>query len=159
MEKGELTSIVASKQVELGPTPIGTAKDYYPGLGAGQNKFGATANADGGVSVNMEQHGSVSSFEQVGLRELGYNIVNVAQKLEINISAQGNVSVSAATDVFPSATLTVNGTSMMQYNQPSFEKTHSLPVTGHMSQSGSVLLPPKTIYDYSLKPAAWYKRL
>jgi hypothetical protein len=79
--------------------------------------------------------------------------------LDVNISPQGNVSVSAATDILPSATLKINGSQVMQYNQPSFEKTHSLPVTGSMSQSGSVLLPPKTIYGYSLKPAAWHKRL
>jgi hypothetical protein len=158
-EKGELTSVSAGKHVEVGPTPVGTGRDYYPGLGADQNKFSATANGDGGFSVNMEQHGSVSPSEQFGLNQLGYNIVNVAQKMDVNISAQGNVSVSAATDIFPSASLTVNGNSIMQYNQPSFEKTHALLVTGSISQSGSVLLPPKTVYDYSLKPATWYKRL
>ncbi len=158
-ESGELTSVSAGNHPVVGSTPAGTGRDYYPGLGSDQNKFSATATADGGFNVNMEQHASVSPVEQFGLNQLGYNIVNVAQKLDVNISAQGNVSVSAATDIFPSATLKVGGSTVMQYNQPSFEKTHSLPVTGSISQSGSVLLPPKTVYDYSLKPATWYKRL
>ena len=109
----------------------------------------------------MEQHASVSKSEEMGLNSMGYNIVNVAQKLDINISSKGNVSVSAATDVFPSATLSVNGSNVMQYNQPSFVKTHSLPVVGHTSYipgpGGSV--PSMPIYNYSYKPASWYKRL
>jgi|GEM_PF-2567663 len=39
---------------------------------------------------------------------MGFNIVNVAQKLDLNYS-KGNLSVSAATDVFPSEKLTLNG--------------------------------------------------
>jgi RHS repeat-associated protein len=109
-EKGELTSVSAGKHVEIGSTPVGTGRDHYPGLGSDQNKFSATATADGGFNVNMEQHGSVSKSEEFGLNLMGYNIVNVAQKLDVNISSQGNVSVSAATDVFPSASLSVNGT-------------------------------------------------
>ncbi len=54
---------------------------------------------------------------------MGYDIVNVAQKLDINISGN-NLSVTASTDVFPSATLAVNGSQMMYYPQPSFKQTH-----------------------------------
>jgi RHS repeat-associated protein len=153
-ENGELTSISAGKHVEIGKTPAGKARDFYPGLGADQNKFSATANANGGFDVNMEQHASVSPVEEFGMNTMGYNIVNVAQKLDVNISAQGNVNISAATDVFPSASLKVNGTPIMQYNQPSFLQTHSAPVKfwGGPGQT-------KPIYDNTYKPAAWIKRL
>lgn len=74
-------------------------------------------------------------IEEFGLNMLGYNILNVAQKLDVNISSSGNVSTSAATNVFPSATLTVYSPSVaatkstiMQYNQPSFKATHTAPV-------------------------------
>ena len=153
--KGELTGITATKTVELGKTPAGDARSYYPGLGDGQNKFSASTTATG-MNVNFEQHASVSTIEEVGLNAMGYNIVNVAQKLDVNISQQGNVSVSAATDVFPSATLSVNGSPVMQYNQPSFEANFAAPEVGTTS-GGTV--PGGTIHNFSYKPAMWYKRL
>jgi hypothetical protein len=136
---------------------MGTARDYYPGLGSDQNKFSASASSEG-MSVNFEQHSSVSKFEEVGLNAMGFNIVNVAQKLDVNISPQGNVSVSAATDVFPSATLSVNGSAIMQYNQPSFTQTHGASVMGqtYPTPSGP---PPQPVFDTRYKPAKWYKRL
>jgi len=155
--KGELTSISATKSVSVGETPVGTARSYYPGLGDGQNKFSLTTTSSG-VNLNFEQHASVSSSEQFGMRLMGYNIVNVAQKLDINYS-QGKLSVSSATDVFPSATLTMNGATMMQYNQPSFKATHSFPIKGWTNPSPyKDNLGPQPIYDYSYKPAMWYKR-
>jgi len=153
-EKGELTSISAGKHVRIGDTPIGTGRNFYPGLRDGQNKFSASANAEGGFNVIMEQHASVSPIEEFGMNNFGFVIVNVAQKLDVNISPKGNVSLSAATDVFPSATLSVNGNTIMQYNQPSFIKTHTAPIKywGGPGQN----FPQR---DYSYKPAAWYKRL
>lgn len=157
-EKGELTSVSATKQVQIGKTPYGTARDYYPGLGNDQNKLSATTfTGGGGVNVNMEQHASVSPIEQLGMNALGYNIVNVAQKLDISIPTSGNITVSAATDVFPSATLTVNGSSLMQYNQPSFTATHTAPVNGSGTFNGNTYFPATP--DFSYKPAVWYKRL
>jgi len=88
---------------------------------------------------------------------MGYNIVNVAQKLDANVSAQGNLSVSSATDVFPSATLSVNGSTIMQYNQPSFVKTHGLPIVGYTRPTPSYP-GNQPIYNHSYKPAEWYKR-
>jgi RHS repeat-associated protein len=153
-EKGELTSISAGKHVRIGETPAGTARNFYPGLGDGQNKFSASATAEGGFNVIMEQHASVSPIEEFGMNAMGFNIVNVAQKLDVNISSKGNVSVSAATDVFPSATLSVNGNTIMQYNQPSFINTHTAPIKywGGPGQN----IPQR---DLSYKPTAWYKRL
>ena len=156
-EKGELTSVSAGKHVTVGETPMGTARDSYPGLGSDQNKFSATAGADGSFNVSMEQHSSVSPIEEFGLNMLGYNIVNVAQKLDVNISSSGNVSTSAATDVFPSATLTVSSQSVpatsstiMQYNQPSFKATHTAPVD-YSDGFGQ--------RNFNYKPAVWHKRL
>lgn len=158
--KGELTGITATKQVEVGSTPIGTARDFYPGAGADQNKFSASTNS-AGMNVNFEQHASVSPMEEMGMNAMGYKIVDVAQKLDVNISTQGNVSVSAATDVFPSATLSVNGSAIMQYNQPSFEATHSAPIVDHTApvQTGGTYMPSRPVYDVSYYPPTWYKRL
>jgi hypothetical protein len=109
----------------------------------------------------MEQHASVSRSEEAGLGLMGYNIVNVAQKLDINISSKGNVSVSAASDVFPSATLSVNGSNIMKYAQPSFVQTHKLPQVGQSKYipGPGASVPSLPVYDFSYKPAAWYKRL
>jgi RHS repeat-associated protein len=148
--KGELTSISAEKKVEIGSTPVGTGRDFYPGLGKDQNKLSTTTNADGGFNVSMEQHASVSPVEEVGMNAMGYNIVNVAQKLDVNISSKGDVTTSAATDVFPSATLKVNNASIMQYNQPSFKATHTAPVD-YSDGFGQRKI--------SYLPAVFYKRL
>jgi hypothetical protein len=102
----------------------------------------------------MEQHASVNKFEELGMNMLGYNIVNVAQKLDVNVSAKGDVSVSSATDVFPSATLSVNGSTIMQYNQPSFIQTHTAPIIGSSSPTSGSL--PVRIFSY--KPAQLFKR-
>jgi hypothetical protein len=159
-EKGELKGVSAGKHVVVGQTPIGTARDYYPGLGERQNKFSAAATSEGGFNVSMEQHSSVSPVEEFGLNIMGFNIVNVAQKLDVNISAEGSVSVSAATDVFPSATLSINGSTVMQYGQPSFKENFKAPAKDSApiyGPGGSVA--PGAFQDFSYKPAMWYKRL
>lgn len=127
-DAGQLTGISATSSVKVGETPLGTARSYFPGLGSGQNKFTSSQskNANGTLStynMNFEQHASVSPIEQVGLNLLGYDIVNVAQNLQFNYSGS-KLSVTAATDVFPSASLSVNGTQLFKYNQPSFVGTH-----------------------------------
>ncbi len=127
-DAGELTGVTATSSVELGSTPIGKANDFFPGLGSDQNKFtlSQTKNGDGTLksfSLNFEQHASVSPFEAIGLNAMGYDIVNVAQKLNVSYSG-GKVSTAAATDVFPSASLSVNGSQLFHYTQPSFRATH-----------------------------------
>jgi RHS repeat-associated protein len=127
-EAGQLTGIDATSTVNIGDTPLGTANDYFPGLGSDQNKFSfsQSTNADGTLAsfnLNFEQHASVSPAEAFGLNLLGYDIVNVAQNLQLSYSGS-NLSVTAATDVFPSATLSVNGNQLFKYNQPSFRATH-----------------------------------
>jgi hypothetical protein len=159
-EEGELTSISATKKVDVGPTPIGTANDYYPGLGDDQNKFTSTKliNSDGGLvgyNINFEQHASVSSAERIGLSSLGYRIVNVAQKLNIDYSnSNGSLTISPYTDIFPSATLKANGKQIMYYPQPSFVKTHSSRVEPNTEENPS----NKPFYTYKFKPAKWYRR-
>jgi hypothetical protein len=155
-EKGELTSIKATRQIQLGHTPIGTPRDFYPGLGADQNKF-STSQTSTGVNVNFERHASVSPIEEFGMNMGGFRIVDVAQKLDVDISRQGNVSISAATDVFPSATLTLNGSTIMQYDQPSFVKTFTAPTVGTSTPGPGGAAPPRQ--DFSYMPAKWYQRL
>jgi RHS repeat-associated protein len=162
--QGEYVGASASQDVVVGPTPtspIDNGRDFYPGLGKDQNKFVQGCANDGSLSVRMEQHASVSRSEEAGLGIIGYNIVNVAQKLDINISSNGNVSVSAATDVFPSATLSVNSSNIMKYSQPSFVQTHRLPQVGQTKYipGPGASVPSLPVYDYSYKPATWYKRL
>ena len=154
-EKGQLTSVSAGKHVKVGPTPVGTGRDYYPGLGDDQNKFSLTANSKDGYNLNVEQHGSVSGAEESALNFLGYDIVNVAQKLDVNISMKGNVTVSAATDVFPSATLSVNGATIMHYPQPSFKATHTRGWPNFVDNGMGGVSPEERPY----LPASWYKRL
>jgi RHS repeat-associated protein len=158
--KGELTGITATKSAEVGSTYMGQTRNFYPGLGSDQNKFSASSTS-AGMNVSSEQHASVSPIEEFGLNVMGYNIVNVAQKLDVNISQQGNVSVSAATDVFPSATLSLNGSTIMQYNQPSFNANFRAPVVGNTTPlsgpGGSI--PSAPIQNFSYKPAMWYQRL
>jgi RHS repeat-associated protein len=163
---GELTGITATKSIQIGKTPIGKARDYFEGLGADQNKFSysQTKNADGTLAtynLNFEQHASVSPSEEFGLNMMGFDIVNVAQQANFSLSGN-NLSVTGATDIFPSATLSVNGSQLFKYNQPSFRNTHGIIKT----QTG-VRIPRNPmddgfipVYDYKhLRPApSFYKR-
>ena len=151
---GELTSISASKSITVGTTPIGSARDYYPGEGGKNNTLTATTKISG-ASVNFEQHASVSKVEQFGLNALGFKIVDVAQKLNVDINKNsGAVTLNSATGIFPSASLSVNGKQIMQYNQPSFINTHSAPTVGTSSPSSGSL----PIRDFSYYPTKFYNR-
>ena len=145
--KGTLTDIKATKSIKIGKTPVGTGRDYYPGLGKDQNIFSynETKGKDGTIqnyNLNFEQHASVSKIEEFGLNALDYNIVNVAQKLTINFT-KGILTPATYTDVFPSATLKMGSIQIMYYPQPSFVKTHSV---------GSE-------YSPSYLKANWYPRI
>jgi hypothetical protein len=110
------------------------------------------------MKVNFEQHANVSPIEEVGMNTLGFKIVNVAQKLDINISPQGDVAFSAATDIFPSASLSLNGSPVMQYNAPSFTQNFSSPpITPSISPIGGGIMP-LPVYDNTPKAPAWYNR-
>jgi RHS repeat-associated protein len=157
---GELTGISASKIVKVGDTPVGTARDYYPGEGGSNNifNFSKTIAEDGTLrsyNLNFEQHASVSKIEEIGLNILGYKIVDVAQKLNVTIS-NGNLSTTGQTNIFPSATLDLNNSRVFKYNQPSFDKTHNArtPVM-------STYLPGQVQgykSDFSYYPSTFYRR-
>ncbi|WP_295201672.1 RHS repeat-associated core domain-containing protein [uncultured Chryseobacterium sp.] len=56
--EGELTSLVGSSSIEIGWTPVGTARDYYPGEGGSNNVFDMKTTSTG-INVDFEQHASV----------------------------------------------------------------------------------------------------
>ena len=120
---------------------MGTARNYYP-VKWGSNNVFSYSDSSGDFSWNFEQHASVSRIEEFGLNALGYNIVDVAQKLNISVH-NGNLSFSAFTNVFPSATLDVQGFRLMHYKQPSFEATHGRKM---ISDYPSVHLTPNPRY-------------
>lgn len=126
---GKLLSLFSDAHYEIGPTPVGVGRNYFPGLGDDQNFSSqiSVANANGGIDwqFSYEQHASVSWQEHAGLVLMGYDIVNVAQGLTIGVN-QGQMSIVAETDIFPSATLTVNGSELFKYAQPSFKGPHGL---------------------------------
>lgn len=163
-DAGELTSLVGNFKSEPGETPVGEPRMYYPGEGGSNNVFDMKTTSTG-INVNFEQHASVSRIEEVGLNAAGFKIVDVAQKLNINYnSSNGNLSVDAYTNIFPSASLTVSGngntSKLMQYNQPSFPGTHAAPLKGYSSTfvgSGTVSTK-QAVYDYSYYPSRFYKR-
>lgn len=138
-DAGELVGLTATKNVVPGPTPVGAARDYFSGLGDDQNKF-SFSKSSGSLNLNFEQHASVSWQEEAGLNLMGYDIVNVAQKLTLGLKGN-NLSISAGTDVFPSATLSLNGSQLFKYNQPSFRATHgkdTRTILGDNGMGGSV---------------------
>jgi RHS repeat-associated protein len=113
---------------ETGGIPLLKGRDYFPRLGKNQNKEIKEIGVRS-FSATFEQHASVPGFEAAGLNILGYDVVNVAQQMKLSLSGN-ELSISAATDVFPSATLSVKGSGnsntykLMQYDQPSFKETH-----------------------------------
>jgi hypothetical protein len=152
---GDITNVSASFKVELGKTPVGTARDFYPGKGGenNQRKAEQTKNEKGIVhqfKLTFEQHASVSREEEFGMNQMGYKIVDVAQKLNL-VFSQNHLWIGSYTDIFPSATLTVNGHKVMQYNQPSFVDTHTAPTTWDY-------LPPYFRKDFSYYPAKLFLR-
>ncbi|MFN5073468.1 MAG: RHS repeat domain-containing protein [Cyclobacteriaceae bacterium] len=94
----------------------------YPGM----PEIGTSTVNGQSFSVNLEKHTMVNWFlEAPTFPLMGYNVVNVAQRLEIT-GQNGSINYKAFTDIFPSASLSINGTRVMKYMQPSFQKTHGL---------------------------------
>lgn len=108
--------------------------------------------------LNFEQHASVSPIEEFGMNNMGYNIVNVAQKLTLNFSNSG-LTISTYTDIFPSATLSLNGVQIMRYRQPSFKKNYQAPILNYsISSLKDNVIGGRPTYDIFYRPANWYKR-
>jgi len=96
------------------------------GFFPGETNFSVnTSKMKSGFQISYEQHAKVNGFEEFGLNSMNYDIVNVAQKLTIQLSSN-NLIVKAYTDIFPSAALSVNGNMLFKYDQPSFQKTHGI---------------------------------
>ncbi|MGI9527473.1 MAG: RHS repeat-associated core domain-containing protein [Weeksellaceae bacterium] len=159
---GELTGLSATKTTEIGKTfGVFEGRDYYPGEGGSNNYFTKSTTSQS-VNINYEQHASVPGFEEIGLNSMGFIIVDVAQKLNISFDkGSGNLSVSAYTNLFPSASLILNNTNstLMNYRQPSFIDTHTAPIKGY---SPPVMSEGRTggrsIRDFSYYPSKFYKR-
>jgi RHS repeat-associated protein len=141
---GNLLSVsVKSSPPIIGETdniPIFKGRNYFPGLGSKQNESIDISNSRK-FSTEYVQHASVPRFEAWGLHLLGYDIPDVAQKLELRLS--GNVlHIAASTDIFPSATLKVNGITLFHYEQPSFIGTFGEdPSFEDTSPSGVQMIP------------------
>ncbi|TAN16696.1 MAG: RHS repeat-associated core domain-containing protein [Chitinophagaceae bacterium] len=119
---GNLLSVsVKSSPPIIGETdniPLFKGRNYFPGSGSKQNGKIDISNSKK-FSSEYVQHASVPRFEAWGLSLLGYDIPDVAQKLDLRLS--GNVlHIAASTDIFPSATLKVNDITLFHYEQPSF---------------------------------------
>lgn len=127
--ENNLLSVDMSSSTDIHKTGgIFKTDDFFPVKG-GKSGF-----------ASFEQHAKVNSFEELGLGIMGYQKVNVAQKLTLGLSGN-NLSINAATDIFPSATLSVNGVQLFKYNQPSFKGTHGnsrSTVIGDNGMGGSV---------------------
>lgn len=152
---GEMTGIEASYATKLGDTPVGTPRSYYPGEGGDVSRREAESemNKDGTVNnfkIVYEQHASVSAIEESGLRGLGYKIVDVSQKLVLR-QKNNYLWVGAYTNIFPSATVSVNGHKIIQYDQPSFVDTHRAPYKGSWTI-------PYFERDFSYYKSRFYKR-
>ncbi|MGY0427013.1 MAG: RHS repeat-associated core domain-containing protein, partial [Polaribacter sp.] len=153
---GELTGISAISTSMVGPTPVGTGRNFYSGEGGSNNVF-SYSNSSNSFNLNFEQHASVSPIEEFGLNVMGFQIVDVAQKLNISVQ-NGNLSYSAYTNVFPSATLSVDGIKLLHYRQPSFLQTHTArPIYKRAAEWLGTGFHYQTL-DFSYYPSKFYKR-
>ena len=106
--------------------------------------------------VTYEQHAMVNRLEGLGLGLMNYDIVNVAQKLTIGLSGN-NLSVTAATDIFPSANLKVNGIRLFNYSQPSFKATHGMNARtifvdgGNGTSTSSIYIPRRPHPSFQIR--------
>ncbi|PUZ21650.1 RHS repeat-associated core domain-containing protein [Chitinophaga costaii] len=95
-DKGQLTGITASSEVKVGHTPFGMARGSYPGEGGDNNTFSdSKTKSQGGTlssySMTFEQHASVSKAEEFSLNAIGFKIVDVAQKLNVNYDSKSGL--------------------------------------------------------------------
>jgi RHS repeat-associated protein len=96
--------------------------DFYPGQ---KNQSVNKQMLTSGNQVTFEQHAKINEIEEIGLTIIGYDKVNVAQKLTIGLDFN-TIRIKASTDIFPSASLRVNDHVLFRYNQPSFKSTHGV---------------------------------
>ncbi|PHR44297.1 MAG: hypothetical protein COA32_14890 [Fluviicola sp.] len=156
-ESGEITGVTGEYSSVPGSTPVGSARDYYPGEGGDVDYALITNKIDDegnwlGFNFEFENHASVNRFEESGLNAFGYKIVDVGQRLEATFTkSTGELKGQSYTGIFPSSTLSVNNNIIMQYDQPSFVETHS-------ADPIDVLHAPVVQYDTSYYPVTFYPR-
>ncbi|WP_229731953.1 RHS repeat-associated core domain-containing protein [Chishuiella changwenlii] len=131
--------------------------NYYPGETNYKVNISELKN---GQQVSYEQHAKVNVLEEVGLNLMGYDKVNVAQKLTIGLNGN-NLSLAASTDIFPSASLSVKGSGnsnsfrLMNYKQPSFKNTHR---TNTVIREGNIGAMPVRRVTSRNQSAIFYER-
>ena len=113
--------IVSSKPVVHKTGGIFQGANYFPGEKNIPINIKGVTNA----IATYEQHAKVNRFEEAGLGAMGYDAVNVAQRITFRVN-NNKLSISAATDIFPSASLSVNDVQLFKYDQPSFKATHKI---------------------------------
>ncbi|WP_053073336.1 DUF6443 domain-containing protein [Chryseobacterium sp. FH2] len=129
--KGELTGITATIKSEIMTNKggfKGVKINSMPDIESSKNFVDSNGKFIG-FNIALEKHAQVPEFEKFGLNIQGYGPVNVAQRIDINYIGK-NLNISFKTDVFPSASAGIIGAGapfkLMQYNQPSYRKTHNL---------------------------------
>ncbi|ASK32521.1 sugar-binding protein [Chryseobacterium sp. T16E-39] len=127
--------------------------DYFPG----QQNVGLNIKGMKNGSATYEQHARVNGFDKLGIEAMGYSAPNVAQKLSIGLSGN-NLSVTAATDVYPSAKLTVNSSQLFKYNQPSFKATFGKEFVGYRESRSYGNDAPIPVYRSLTPSPSFYTR-
>ncbi|WP_410494476.1 RHS repeat domain-containing protein [Chryseobacterium sp. CH1] len=132
---GELTGISTTIKSEIMTNKggfKGVKIDSMPDIESSKNFVDANGKFIG-FNITVEKHAQVPEIEKLGLAAQGYGPVNVAQRIDINYIGK-DLNISFKTDVFPSASAGIIGKGgsfkLMQYDQPSYKKTHNLKDNG-----------------------------
>ncbi len=111
-EEGAISAVSITFERSVGRTAgIFPGQVSVPGLPNIENQD----NDPSSFWAQYEAHTMVHPLEAVGLQALGYDYVNVAQYLYIQNNG-GTLDINASTDVFPSAKLSLRGSSGMAYD-------------------------------------------
>lgn len=149
---------------QTGNVPFLTGRDFFPGLPNNDIDQNLTSFPN---NLHYEQHTCVPWVEEFGLNALGFGIVNVAQRVDVNFSVSSRFSIEVFSDIFPSLEVVLHGEgdfigqnmsskSLKVYTQPSFINTHNLVPTTHCGQS----IRQECDLDYSISsgPPHFYQR-
>src|SRR5690606_16845419 len=109
-DKGELTGISTefSSVIKTNKAGFkGVKIDNLPDVESSVSFYDKENNFIG-FSIQLEKHAKVNGFEEAGLLMMGYQAVNVAQRVDVNYIGK-DLNISFKTDVFPSATGGIRG--------------------------------------------------
>lgn len=111
-------------------------------------------NGSGLYNIILEKHTMVNWFLEAGpMTAMGYDVVNVAQRLEIT-GGSGKLNYKASTDIFPSARLWINNIRVMNYVAPSFQKSHgnfSSPLVCFIKEQEIMIIDKKLLFVLFIK--------